>query len=338
MSILDCTESGFVIEIPRTFSRYQYIRTIGQGASSVVTLVEDTKTHQRYATKFVSRDMLEDENRIMYFERELRICQSLHHPNIVETREIVYLPKVIGVVMEYCPEGDLLSFLQSDRFHSLTQIRNIFYQLVQACAYLHERGYGHRDLKPENIFLTSDLRVKLGDLGLTKEAPKGCGLTSTICGTLYYTAPEVLAGEDYSPMKADVWSLGIILYALTIGGLPWTSTDQCGIETEILRGEVKIPPTVSLPIADVLHACLMKEPEKRASAQELLELPWMLCERPVYNRVFGKKPLVRNIRDCRTNPHFAFGEKHSIVKNIMHRPIHAVRSERLANRAFYNAS
>ena len=331
MTILECTESGFEVEVPKVFGHYRYVQTIGQGATSVVCLVEHTKTHEQFAAKFVSRNMFESDVKLMYFERELRVSQALHHPNIVGTRDIVYLPKSIGIILEYCSQGDLIDYFNGSRYHPPSLIRSIFYQLVRAIAYLHSKGYGHRDLKPENIFITQDLHIKVGDLGMVKEATAPDDLTNTICGTLYYTAPEILAGESYDPMKADIWSLGVILYALTTKQLPWSATDTYGIQEEIKRGEVMIPDSLALPVADVLHACLIREPEKRATAGELLELPWMLVEQPNYERVFLKKEFVPRIRDCRTNPTLSFGRMSKVFssKQLLKQPIKPARSEKI---------
>ena len=335
MSVTEVTETNVEIEIPIKFGRFRYLKTIGRGSSSVVVLARDEKTQEDVAAKFVSRAMLVSDNKIQYFERELRILESLKHPNIVEHKETLYLPTCIVVIMEYCSEGDLFEYCANHMHQSMAQMRGFFYQTVRAIAYLHSKGYGHRDLKLENIFLNSELHVKLGDLGLTKETRGVGNLTSTICGTLIYSAPEVIAGETYDPMSADIWSLGVMLYALVQGTMPWHNQDLHALEEEIMKADVEIPPHMPIAIAEIISACLVREPEKRATAKEILEMQWMQMEKPEYERMFGQGRQSKSlppIRDGHTGAASPTTGRKVImkigsVKQVMHQPIRAVRSE-----------
>ena len=337
MSITELTDLLVEIEIPIKFSHFRYVQTIGRGASSVVILARDDRTQELVAAKFVSRAQLVSENKFRYFERELRILESLKHPNIVEHKETIYLPTVIVVVTEYCAGGDLFDFCSQRVHQSISQIRSMFYQIVRAIDYLHSKGYGHRDLKPENIFLDGQLHVKIGDLGLTKDVRRNA-LTSTICGTLVYSAPEVVAGMNYDPMRADMWSLGVLLFAFVMGVLPWRSGDAKTVEAEILRGQVEIPPHMPAGIAEIVEACCVKEPSARATAQEVLKMAWLAPERPAYERTFNVAPKQsHSLPPIRDPGQISMGlqrkgiPKVGTLKQVIHQPIRAVRSEKISH-------
>lgn len=280
------TQSGDQIVFPAQFSHYRYIRTIGKGASSVVVQIRCLKTNGLFAAKIVPRKSLTDQ-KMYYFEQEVRVLQTISHPNIVRFENIVYLEDLIILVTECCNYGDVLDFITSPIGGRFEDIRSIFYQIVKAVDYLHSKGFAHRDLKPENVFVTDGLKVKVGDLGLASDLKRYKNqLTATICGTLFYTAPEIIEGTRYDPIKSDVWSLGIILYTMLTGFLPWQSVDESDARKEIMDGTVEVPDNISSIIADVLTQCLTRDPSKRPTTKELLELPWMKLQEPVYKEMF----------------------------------------------------
>lgn len=296
-SVTCVTQSGEHITFPVQFSRYRYIRTIGKGASSVVIQVRCLKTNGLFAAKIVPRNSLTDQ-KMYYFEQEVRVLQNISHPNIVKFEDIVYLSDLIILITECCNYGDVLDFITSPIGGRFEDIRSIFYQIVKAVDYLHTKGYAHRDLKPENVFVTDGLKVKVGDLGLASDLKRYKNqLTATICGTLFYTAPEIIEGTRYDPIKSDVWSLGIILYTMLTGFLPWQCADEADARKEIIRGIIEVPENITSIISDVLTQCLTREPDKRPTTSDLLEMPWMKLQESTYNAMFAeqeKLPLKRH--------------------------------------------
>jgi serine/threonine protein kinase len=188
--------------------------------------------------------------------------------------------------MEYCEHGDLFDYLLQKGPLRPAAIRSFLYQILKALECLHEKGYAHRDLKPENIFVDKDCHIKIGDLGLAK-ASSGEAMLSTMCGTLYYSAPEVLHGEMYDGRKSDMWSIGIIIFVMAVRALPWSSSDPAGIIAEISEGRVALPPDFPLEIAGIIRMCTSLNPNERPTPTQVLDLPWMNEEQFAYRRDFG---------------------------------------------------
>ena len=290
--IQESTDSGLVVEIPTKLGHYAYLETIGTGGTCVVVLVENSATHQKFAAKFVPRDALTDPIILRLFERELRIFQRLRHPNVCRIEEVIYLRKSICVVMEHCPGGDLLTYLGQNKYVMPFIKRRMFYELCLAVEYLHSRGVVHRDLKPENIFLDADLHVKLGDFGLAHETKSG-QLLGTLCGTLYYSAPELLKQNQYDGKKVDIWALGLILFCMQVMSLPWRMDGAEGVKEQIMKAKIDIPESVAKPIAQVIRSCCVLEPKARLDVAEILKLPWMREEEYVRNRSLVGRSFVK---------------------------------------------
>jgi serine/threonine protein kinase len=208
------------------------------------------------------------------FERELRLYEQLAHPNIITLIEIVYQPALIYIVMEYCENGDLCQQLQTYGRMDDPCARNVFRQLVNAVHYLHDRGIAHRDIKPENILLGADFSPKLADLGLCHTDAVN-HLLSTPCGTPCYASPEIVRGVEYDGRATDVWSMGVVLYAMLTGALPWSLESQAETFHQILEAEFTIPPFVRPRASDLLRGMLVVDPAARLSIREVADSPWI---------------------------------------------------------------
>jgi serine/threonine protein kinase len=267
--IREHTDSGTVVDIPLTFGPYTYLRTIGTGSSSVVVLVVNSQTGDQCACKVINRKTLTDERRMYQFSHSLDILQTHQDPRIVEFREVLYTPTNIFLVMEYCAGGELIS-LVSD-FETLPRAARyrIFWQVLRGVSYLHDHGIAHRDLKPDNIMLDSFQNAKLTDFGLSRLVD-GDSLMSTPCGSTVYVAPEIVLGREYDGLKADIWSLGVVLYVLETGCLPWTAASGVALFRQITTAAYVMPPSAPADIAWVIDACLQPDPDCRATAAELL--------------------------------------------------------------------
>jgi serine/threonine protein kinase len=283
--ISESTELGVLIEIPRQFGNYTYVRTIGSASSSVVVLVVDNFRH-RFAAKVVKREFLASSSNLEYFEREIRLLQFLDHPNIVPLHDIIYQKENIIVIMELCEHGDLFTELARAGALPIRRVRTYSYQLLKALQCLHERGLAHRDLKLENVLVFSDSVIKLADLGLSRPAPRD-GLMTTICGSIHYMAPEILQAIPYDGMKADIWSFGIIVFAMCLNQLPWTSRNEVGLIREIVEGIVICPPHMLKEVMEIVVWCTKKNPKERPTPADLLSLPWFVEEVKGYSRMFG---------------------------------------------------
>ncbi|XP_037512305.1 testis-specific serine/threonine-protein kinase 1-like [Rhipicephalus sanguineus] len=180
-----------------------------------------------YACKIVSKELTSAVYRAKFLPRELKIVATLRHPHITCVNEIIDLPSKVFIIMELATGGDLLEkILKVKRFKEKRASR-YFMEMASALAYLHYKDIAHRDLKCENILLTSTNRVKLADFSFARYCTGESGnpkeLSATFCGSEAYAPPEVLQGVRYRPKKADVWSLGVILFVMVTGLLPYES-------------------------------------------------------------------------------------------------------------------
>ena len=260
--------------VPKCFGKYQYIRKIGYGTFSSVIMVRNIKTREIYACKVCSRAMLVEQGMFLRFEQEVRLMQSFHHPNIIQTFDVVYDTNFIYIIMEYCPNGELFSYILSLTCLPESEVNRLLRQTLQALQYIHERSIAHRDIKPENLLLDADMNIKLCDFGLCKIMKKG-SLLKTPCGSPFYAPPEVIDNVDYDGVKSDIWSMGIVAYTMATGKLPWTETNQAQLFEQITSMDILIPSKLSPPLQQILSLMLQRDPNKRPTPKELLEMPWL---------------------------------------------------------------
>jgi len=262
------------VEIPEVFGKYEYVRMIGSGGFSAVALCRHIPTGSPFACKIVSRGLLTEQQIFSRFEQEVRILESLRHPHIVRVENVVFTDTFIFLIMEYCVNGELFDHIVPGRGLAEAQFARIFKQVTEALAFVHSRNIAHRDLKPENILLDRGLNAKLADFGLCHATGVG-KLLATPCGSPFYAPPEIIRNVEYDGSKSDVWSLGIVLFTMAAGGLPWTETNQARLFKQIQEAEIDIPRRLSAPVREILGMMLKQDPAKRPTCQQILEMPWV---------------------------------------------------------------
>ncbi|KAG0198669.1 hypothetical protein BGX28_007902 [Mortierella sp. GBA30] len=215
--------------LKNTVGPYKLLHSIGQGSFSEVKMAIDTRTGDHVAIKVMSRAMIQSSDRLgISVRRESDLLKSIQHPNIVGFREVVETSLQTCIVLDYCSGGELFEFVADKRAMASEQdMQYIFAQIVDAVDYLHQHNIVHRDLKLENVLLEPRAgaplrpRVKLTDFGLAKVIEQDTPLLTTRCGSEDYAAPEIILGQPYDGREADIWSLGVVLYALLVGFLPF---------------------------------------------------------------------------------------------------------------------
>ena len=270
-NIDECFDST---SIPNEFGNYIKLHKIGDGSSCIVIMVRHKKTGNIYACKCVSRKLLVESGLFLRFEQEVRILQSLHNPNILEVQDIVYEKNYIYLILEYCTHGELFNYIIERGRLLEDEARTLFTQLVNAIHFIHIRGIAHRDLKPENILLNENMNIKLADFGLC-HASAAKILLKTPCGSPFYAPPEVISGEQYDGFKGDVWSLGVVLYTMTTGALPWTNLQAPGLYKQISTGSYTIPEYISPELKDLIKSMMTVDPIQRIDVEHILRHPWM---------------------------------------------------------------
>lgn len=207
--------------------------------------------------------------------REIHHHRQFLHPHIARLYEVIVTESMVWLVLEYCPGDELYNHLSRHGRMEASKAQKIFTQLVGAVSYVHAKQCVHRDLKLENILLDKNGSVKLVDFGFTREYQGTTSYLQTWCGTVCYSAPEMLKGEKYAGEKVDVWSLGIILYALLCGELPFDEDDDTLTKAAILKEEPKYHDYIPEPGKELLQKLLSKRPLLRPSLSDVLKDPWL---------------------------------------------------------------
>ncbi|VTJ64745.1 Hypothetical predicted protein [Marmota monax] len=198
----------------------------------------------------------------------------LNHPNIVKLFEVIETEKTLYLVMEYASGGEVFDYLVAHGRMKEKEARAKFRQIVSAVQYCHQKYIVHRDLKAENLLLDADMNIKIADFGFSNEFTVGNKL-DTFCGSPPYAAPELFQGKKYDGPEVDVWSLGVILYTLVSGSLPFDGQNLKELRERVLRGKYRIPFYMSTDCENLLKKLLVLNPIKRGSLEQIMKDRWM---------------------------------------------------------------
>ena len=182
--------------------------------------------------------------------------------------------------MEYASGGELFDYIVANTRLKEEEASKYFQQINAGVEYIHQLNIVHRDLKPENLLLDHNKNIKIVDFGLSNSYSQG-ELLKTACGSPCYAAPEMIAGKKYLGANVDIWSSGVIMFALICGFLPFEDPDTSKLYKKILSGEFKIPSFVSKDAADLMQKILNTDPEKRYKITDIRKHPWFELNQPV---------------------------------------------------------
>ncbi|CAG2235396.1 MARK [Mytilus edulis] len=253
--------------------KYRLIKTIGKGNFAKVKLAKHVPTGREVAIKIIDKTQLNPSSLQKLF-REVRIMKMLDHPNIVKLFEVIQTEKTLYLVMEYASGGEVFDYLVAHGRMKEKEARAKFRQIVSAVQYCHQKHIVHRDLKAENLLLDGDMNIKIADFGFSNEFVPGNKL-DTFCGSPPYAAPELFQGKKYDGPEVDVWSLGVILYTLVSGSLPFDGQNLKELRERVLRGKYRIPFYMSTDCENLLKKFLVLNPTKRASLENIMRDKWM---------------------------------------------------------------
>uniref|UniRef100_A0A3Q1G3K2 non-specific serine/threonine protein kinase n=1 Tax=Acanthochromis polyacanthus TaxID=80966 RepID=A0A3Q1G3K2_9TELE len=244
---------------------YRLLKTIGKGNFAKVKLARHVLTGKEVDLCVIC---------ISQLFREVRIMKMLNHPNIVKLFEVIETEKTLYLVMEYASGGEVFDYLVAHGRMKEKEARAKFRQIVSAVQYCHQKCIVHRDLKAENLLLDADMNIKIADFGFSNEFTLGNKL-DTFCGSPPYAAPELFQGKKYDGPEVDVWSLGVILYTLVSGSLPFDGQNLKELRERVLRGKYRIPFYMSTDCENLLKKFLILNPSKRGSLEQIMRDRWM---------------------------------------------------------------
>ncbi|KAK9313624.1 kinase-like domain-containing protein [Lipomyces starkeyi] len=277
------------------FGNYTLGTTLGEGEFGKVKLGwrRDGKHPTEVAVKLIKKESIPPmSNREAKFQREIIVLRHLRHPNIVRLQEIIQNEKYIGIVLEYASGGELFDYILEHKYLKDNSACRLFAQLVSGVDYLHSKGIVHRDLKLENLLLDKHKNIIITDFGFANvfnpddimSGRQTADLMSTSCGSPCYAAPELVVSEGkYSGRKVDVWSCGVILYAMLAGYLPYdddpenpNGTNITQLYRYITTTPLTFPEYVKPMPRDLLRRILVANPEDRADLLEVRAHSWLL--------------------------------------------------------------
>nr|GEV77902.1 SNF1-related protein kinase catalytic subunit alpha KIN10-like [Tanacetum cinerariifolium] len=261
-------------------SSYRLGRRLGFGAFGTVREAQHISTGIKVAMKKLVRQTINDSDweRV---NREIKIMRLLSHPHIVRLYEVIETRSTIYVIMEYMNSGELFYYIITNGRLEENEARHYFQQIISGVESCHLHKVVHRDLKPENLLLDSKGNVKVADFGLANVMRDG-HLLKTSCGSPSYAAPEVLSGRLYAGPEVDVWSCGVILYALLTAILPFDDENVSTLLAKIKSGIYTIPNYLSLGARDLISRMLIVDPVNRITIPEIYKHPWFQKNLPKY--------------------------------------------------------
>lgn len=208
---------------------YALGRIIGAGSYATVKVAKSDRHDCQVAIKIVSKFQAPGEYLKKFLPREIEVVKGLRHPHLIRFLQAIETTHRVYIIMEYAQNGSLLDAIRHDTYIDEFRSRRWFRQLIDAIDYCHERGVVHRDIKCENLLIDHNHSIKLSDFGFARGEMKPkdgvIPLSETFCGSYAYASPEILKGIPYQPQLSDVWSMGVVLYAMVFGRLPFDDTN-----------------------------------------------------------------------------------------------------------------
>ncbi|KAJ3410458.1 hypothetical protein HDV05_003720 [Chytridiales sp. JEL 0842] len=275
-------------------------KTLGVGSTGRVKLAHHVDTNQKVAIKIIDKEAMlgtTDYSDIpadiraakihRKMEREIAIMKLIQHPSVMQLYDVYESDENLYLILEHVEGGELFDYIVSKGRLSEPEALTFFQQIIAGVEYCHRHLIVHRDLKPENLLLDSKKNVKVADFGLASLQISG-KMLETSCGSPHYASPEIIKGLKYDGAMSDIWSCGVILYALLAGNLPFDDENIRRLLAKVKEGIYFIPDHISPLAKDLIRRMLTVDPKKRITMTEIIRHPW-------FNSIKPKNPEVHRI-------------------------------------------
>ncbi|XP_029109730.1 serine/threonine-protein kinase BRSK2-like isoform X8 [Scleropages formosus] len=249
-------------------------KTLGKGQTGLVKLGVHCVTGQKVAIKMVNREKL-SESVLMKVEREIAILKLIEHPHVLKLYDVYENNRHLYLVLEHVSGGELFDYLVKKGRLTPKEARKFFRQIISALDFCHSHAICHRDLKPENLLLDEKNNIRIADFGMAS-LQVGDRLLETSCGSPHYACPEVIRGEKYDGRRADVWSCGVILFALLVGALPFDHDNLRQLLEKVKSGVFHMPHFIPPDCQALLRGMIEVNPDKRLTLEAIQKHPWYL--------------------------------------------------------------
>ncbi|XP_077415896.1 serine/threonine-protein kinase BRSK1-like isoform X4 [Vanacampus margaritifer] len=251
---------------------YRLEKTLGKGQTGLVKLGVHCITGQKVAIKIVNREKL-SESVLMKVEREIAILKLIEHPHVLKLHDVYENNKYLYLVLEHVSGGELFDYLVKKGRLTPKEARKFFRQIISALDFCHSYSICHRDLKPENLLLDEKNNIRIADFGMAS-LQVGDSLLETSCGSPHYACPEVIRGEKYDGRRADVWSCGVILFALLVGALPFDHDNLRQLLEKVKSGVFHMPHFIPPDCQALLKGMIEVNPDKRLTLEAIQTHAW----------------------------------------------------------------
>ena len=257
---------------------------IGKGTFSIVKLGIDRITGEKVAIKILNKKKIFNKKDAERIEREIQILKNINHINLIKIIKIKEDSENYYMIMEYCEIGELFNYIVKKIKLDENESSYYYFQLINGLDYIHSKNIVHSDLKPENLLLCNKNILKIIDFGLSNYNKNDIFL-STPCGSPYYASPEMIDGKKYNGNLVDIWSTGIILFAMLCGYLPFEGQSNDILFKNIVICKVEYPKYLSDIAVDLLKKILVKNPENRINLQEIKKHPFYLKGKEIFKKI-----------------------------------------------------
>ena len=248
-------------------------KELGEGTFGKVRVGTHLLTEEKVAVKILEKAKIADKSDVERVTREIKILKMLRHPVVVQLYEIIESVNELFLIMEYARGGELFEHIVTHKRIRENDAKRLMRQILSGVEYLHKLRICHRDLKPENLLLDDYNNIKIVDFGLSN-CYKLHEKLQTACGSPCYAAPEMVAGKKYNGLQTDIWSCGVILFAMVCGYLPFEDPKTNLLYKKIINCDYTIPDFVSAECTDLIKRILDTNPQTRLTLAEIRSHAW----------------------------------------------------------------